>query len=100
MLMGQQPSSAADSGKSNVRFTANPLGIKTEGRSKGQIVGDVVRAVYHTDGLRGFYRGYGVALASYVPSSASWWTFYHFFQVENEGYMSYDDSSLVKVDFG
>ena len=77
MLMGQQTTST--DAKAKVSAT-NQLAIKTEGRTKGQIVGDVVRAVYHKDGLRGFYRGYGASLCTYVPSSASWWTFYHFFQ--------------------
>ena len=27
-----------------------------------------------------FCRGYFASLATYVPSSASWWAFYHFFQ--------------------
>ena len=78
MLMGQQPSS--DAGAGAARVNANPLAIKTEGRTKGQIVGDVVRSIYQKDGFRGFYRGYGASLCTYVPSSASWWTFYHFFQ--------------------
>jgi len=38
------------------------------------------RTIYVKDGLRGFYRGYLASLFTYVPSSASWWTFYHFFQ--------------------
>ena len=78
MLMGQQ-SAKAGSGASAVGG-ANALAIQTEGRTKAQIVGDVVRAVYQKDGFRGFYRGYGASICTYVPSSASWWTFYHFFQ--------------------
>ena len=38
------------------------------------------RTIYIKDGLRGFYRGYLASLFTYVPSSASWWTFYHLFQ--------------------
>ena len=41
---------------------------------------DITRAIYRQDGIRGFYRGYTASLATYVPSSASWWAFYHFFQ--------------------
>jgi len=59
---------------------ANPLGIETEGRTRAQIARDITRAIYATDGIRGFYRGYFASLATYVPSSASWWAFYHFFQ--------------------
>lgn len=58
----------------------NPLAIATENRSRREIVTDIVRTIYHRDGLRGFYRGYSAALCTYVPSSASWWTFYHLFQ--------------------
>jgi len=58
----------------------NPLGIQTENRTRAQIAGDITRAIYRQDGIKGFYRGYVASIASYVPSSASWWTFYHFFQ--------------------
>ena len=30
--------------------------------------------------MRGYYRGYIAAICTYVPSSASWWTFYQLFQ--------------------
>jgi len=58
----------------------NPLGIQTENRTRSQIARDITRAIYRQDGIRGFYRGYTASLATYVPSSASWWAFYHFFQ--------------------
>jgi len=60
--------------------TANPLAINTEGRTKFQISCDITRTIYQRDGLRGFYRGYVAALCNYVPSSASWWTFYSIYQ--------------------
>lgn len=60
--------------------TCNPFNITQEGRTKAQIVSDIARAMYVTDGLRGFYRGYVVSLCTYVPSSASWWAFYQLFQ--------------------
>jgi len=59
---------------------ANPLAINTEGRTKFQISCDITRTIYQRDGLRGFYRGYIAALCNYVPSSASWWTFYSVYQ--------------------
>jgi len=59
---------------------ANPLAINTEGRTKFQISCDITRTIYQRDGLRGFYRGYIAALCNYVPSSASWWTFYCVYQ--------------------
>ena len=58
----------------------NQLGIQTEGRSKGQIARDITKAIYRTDGMKGFYRGYVAAICTYAPSSASWWTFYQLFQ--------------------
>ena len=62
----------------------NPLGIKTGAdRSKVSIVTDIVRTIYARDGFKGYYRGYTASLCTYVPSSASWWTFYHFFQVKS-----------------
>lgn len=32
------------------------------------------------DGIKGFYRGYWASLSAYVPNSALWWGFYHFYQ--------------------
>jgi len=61
-------------------MTANPLAINTEGRTKFQISCDITRTIYQRDGLKGFYRGYVAALCNYVPSSASWWTFYSVYQ--------------------
>jgi len=61
-------------------MTANPLAINTEGRTKFQISCDITRTIYQRDGFRGFYRGYVAALCNYVPSSASWWTFYSVYQ--------------------
>ncbi len=94
MILGQRTAGGATSGGStgaNSNASAptrgqtqqsrnNPLGINLEGRSRAQIVSDVTRAIYLRDGLGGFYRGYGASLFTYVPSSASWWTFYHLFQ--------------------
>ena len=58
----------------------NPLEIQTEGRSKAQIARDITVAIYRKDGIKGYYRGYFASVSTYVPSSASWWTFYHVFQ--------------------
>jgi len=57
-------------------MTANPLAINTEGRTKFQISCDITRTIYQRDGLS----GYVAALCNYVPSSASWWTFYSVYQ--------------------
>ena len=77
MLLGQASNSKVTP---EAKASANPFNITVEGRSKAQIAAEVARNIYLRDGLRGFYRGYLASLCTYVPSSASWWTFYHFFQ--------------------
>ncbi|CDP02337.1 unnamed protein product [Coffea canephora] len=37
---------------------------------------DVVRQVLKTDGVRGLYRGFGLSIMTYSPSSAVWWASY------------------------
>jgi len=71
---------AASATKGRALSFVNPLGIQTEGRSKGQIARDITVAIYKKDGIKGYYRGYFASICTYVPSSASWWTFYQFFQ--------------------
>jgi len=73
MVLGLAPRAKGD-------VMANPLAINTEGRTKFQISCDITRTIYQRDGFRGFYRGYVAALCNYVPSSASWWTFYSVYQ--------------------
>jgi len=77
-----QPCKASPRGAPPVSQAPNnsPLTISTQGRSKSQITWDIIRTIYHRDGFRGFYRGYVAALCNYVPSSASWWTFYSLYQ--------------------
>lgn len=74
MVLGLDPRA----GKADL--AANPLAINPEGRSRWQITRDIARTIYVRDGLRGFYRGYLASLCTYVPSSASWWTFYSLYQ--------------------
>nr|CCA17214.1 Mitochondrial Carrier (MC) Family putative [Albugo laibachii Nc14]CCA23689.1 Mitochondrial Carrier (MC) Family putative [Albugo laibachii Nc14] len=38
----------------------------------------VIRTIYQSEGLRGFYRGYFVSIATYAPSSSIWWGSYGF----------------------
>jgi len=78
MIIGQKADTKTETTKPSCGV--NPLAIRVEGRSKAQIVSDIVGTIYARDGLKGYYRGYGTSLCTYVPSSASWWTFYHFFQ--------------------
>ncbi|XP_050229899.1 uncharacterized protein LOC126679003 [Mercurialis annua] len=37
---------------------------------------DVARNIIKTDGFRGFYRGFGLSVMTYSPSSAVWWASY------------------------
>ena len=45
-----------------------------------QIALEIIKQVYKQDGVRGFYRGYFASICTYVPNSALWWSFYHFYQ--------------------
>lgn len=66
----------------NFYFQAfNTLGIQHKpGRSKFAITIDVAKYIFKMDGIAGFYRGYFASLSAYVPNSALWWGFYHFYQ--------------------
>ncbi|KAL0270283.1 UNVERIFIED_CONTAM: hypothetical protein PYX00_007746 [Menopon gallinae] len=64
------------------KVVLNSLGIAHKGRSWTDVTKDIVRQIYLKDGIRGFYRGYFASLAAYVPNSAMWWGFYHFYQEE------------------
>ncbi|XP_058070492.1 uncharacterized protein LOC131219397 [Magnolia sinica] len=37
---------------------------------------DVARKVLKSDGIRGLYRGFGLSIVTYTPSSAVWWASY------------------------
>ncbi|XP_060923908.1 solute carrier family 25 member 44-like [Limanda limanda] len=39
----------------------------------------IMSLIYAADGCRGFYRGYAASLITYIPNSAVWWPFYHFY---------------------
>lgn len=40
---------------------------------------NIMVQIFAADGLRGFYRGYVASLLTYIPNSAVWWPFYHFY---------------------
>ncbi|XP_051572203.1 solute carrier family 25 member 44-like [Myxocyprinus asiaticus] len=40
---------------------------------------DIIAQIFAADGIRGFYRGYVASLLTYIPNSAVWWPFYHFY---------------------
>ncbi|KAG1955680.1 solute carrier family [Pimephales promelas] len=39
----------------------------------------IIGQMFAADGIRGFYRGYVASLLTYIPNSAVWWPFYHFY---------------------
>jgi len=49
-------------------------GYSGHARYKGGI--DVARKVIKADGIRGLYRGFGLSVMTYAPSSAVWWESY------------------------
>ncbi|TNN58820.1 Solute carrier family 25 member 44 [Liparis tanakae] len=40
---------------------------------------NIMAQIFAADGFRGFYRGYVASLLTYIPNSAVWWPFYHFY---------------------
>lgn len=51
--------------------------IKSNDSKKNNLV-EHVKEIYHERGssLRGFYRGFGISVCTYMPTSAIWWTTY------------------------
>lgn len=89
MVLGQ----TEGHGKSKV--VVNPLKIAYQGRKKPQIALDIVRNVYKMDGIKGFYRGYLASISAYVPNSALWWSFYHFYQEQLARFSPEGTSTLL-----
>lgn len=68
-------------GEHLTRFKAKPkVGLATAKHklSFGQSR-DITVQIFSADGFRGFYRGYVASLLTYIPNSALWWPFYHFY---------------------
>lgn len=68
-------------GEHLTRFKAKPkVGLATTKHklSFGQ-TRDITVQIFAADGFRGFYRGYVASLLTYIPNSAVWWPFYHFY---------------------
>ena len=76
MVLGQKH--ITECGKKH--YIVNPLEIDMTTKSRWRKTVDITRAIYRNDGIRGFYRGYFVSISTYVPNSAMWWMFYHFYQ--------------------
>ncbi|KAM9814595.1 solute carrier family 25 member 44a [Syngnathus typhle] len=68
-------------GEHSGRFKAKPkmmLATAKRGTTFGQ-TRDISVQIFAADGFRGFYRGYVASLLTYIPNSALWWPFYHFY---------------------
>lgn len=75
MMMGAHPG--------NEKKSFNHLRIKEiPGRGRLALTLAIYREIMRQDGFAGFYRGYTASLCAYVPNSALWWAFYHFYQDE------------------
>ncbi|KAF6719066.1 Solute carrier family 25 member 44 [Oryzias melastigma] len=59
------------------RLTSNP-GTGKPKKVFGQ-TRNIMAQIFAADGLPGFYRGYVASLLTYIPNSAVWWPFYHFY---------------------
>lgn len=67
-------------GKHLTRFRVK-LKTESDGKTKmafGQ-TRNMIAQIFAADGFRGFYRGYVASLLTYIPNSAVWWPFYHFY---------------------
>ena len=60
------------------RLMVQGMSSKTKTNTVNSV--EVIKNIYRRDGCKGFYRGYNMTLLVSVPSSASWWTFYHVYQ--------------------
>lgn len=66
-------------GEHLTRFRIRP---RMEGGKPQMMFGqtrDIIAQIFAADGFRGFYRGYVASLLTYIPNSAVWWPFYHFY---------------------
>lgn len=70
----------------------NPLGIDPTLR-KSELAIQIAKEILRRDGLAGYYRGYTASLLAYVPNSALWWGFYHFYQGEKK-FINFDKFDL------
>ncbi|XP_065145321.1 solute carrier family 25 member 44b [Paramisgurnus dabryanus] len=63
-------------GEHLTRFKVKPTtsGAISFGQTRG-----IIAQIFAADGIYGFYRGYVASLLTYIPNSAVWWPFYHFY---------------------
>ncbi|XP_014353838.1 solute carrier family 25 member 44a [Latimeria chalumnae] len=68
-------------GENTGRFKVKPKKPEAAGKHEktfGQTRYIIVQ-IFRVDGFKGFYRGYIASLLTYIPNSALWWPFYHFY---------------------
>nr|XP_033779338.1 solute carrier family 25 member 44 [Geotrypetes seraphini] len=61
-------------GRFRVKAKAEGKHVVVFGQTK-----DIIVQIFKADGPKGFYRGYVASLLTYIPNSAVWWPFYHFY---------------------
>lgn len=70
-------------GEHLTRFKVKPKPKMAMATSKHRVTfgqtRDITVQIFAADGFRGFYRGYVASLLTYIPNSAVWWPFYHFY---------------------
>jgi len=58
------------------RVSQNIVIPSVVGKSRFFAAQAIISALYHQEGVRGFYKGYAASLMTYAPGSAMWWLFY------------------------
>lgn len=56
---------------------------------------EIIMQIFRADGPKGFYRGYVASLMTYIPNSAVWWPFYHFYAEQLSSLSPKDCSHLL-----
>ena len=74
------PSGHSSSSSSSTK-SAHVRGVSTAAFAPGKQNGfALARLIVQQDGVRGLYRGFGASVATFVPSSAIWWSAYGAYQ--------------------
>ncbi|XP_077181301.1 solute carrier family 25 member 44 isoform X1 [Paroedura picta] len=56
---------------------------------------EIISQIFKADGIKGFYRGYVASLLTYIPNSAAWWPFYHFYAEQLSNIVPTDCPHLI-----
>lgn len=82
-------------GEHLTRFKIQPSADSGKNRRVFGQTRNIMGQIFAADGLRGFYRGYVASLLTYIPNSAVWWPFYHFYAEQLSGLAPSDCPHLV-----